>query len=41
MKSIGGLRRTRFEGIARTRLAAYFVGAAYDLLRMARLLPAA
>jgi transposase len=39
MKSIGGLRRTRFRGLARTRLAAYFVGAAYNLLRMAKLSP--
>ena len=39
MKTVGGLRRTRFRGLARTRLAAYFVGAAYNLLRMAKLLP--
>jgi transposase len=38
MKTIGGLRRTRFRGTERTQLAAYFVGAAYNLLRMARLL---
>ena len=37
MKSIGGLRRTRFVGIAKTHLAAYLVGAAYNLLRLARL----
>ena len=40
MKVVGGFRRTRFRGLARTQLAAYFVGAAYNLLRMARLLPA-
>jgi transposase len=40
MKSIGGFRRTRFRGKDRTQLAAYFVGAAYNLLRMARLLAA-
>ena len=38
MKTIGGFRRTRFRGTERTQLAAYFVGAAYNLLRMARLL---
>ena len=40
MKSIGGLRRTRFVGIAKTQLAAYLVGAAYNLMRLARLGPA-
>lgn len=37
MKTIGGLRKTRFIGQARTQLAAYLVGAAYNLLRMARM----
>lgn len=37
MKSVGGLRRTRFIGQARTQLAAYLVGAAYNLLRMSNL----
>lgn len=37
MKTIGGFRRTRFRGTERTQLAAYLVGAAYHLLRMARL----
>jgi IS5 family transposase len=36
-KTIGGFRRTRFRGIARTQQAGYFVGAAYNLLRMANL----
>lgn len=40
MKTVGGLRKTRFVGIAKTQLAAYLVGAAYNLLRMARLQPA-
>lgn len=40
-KTVGGFRRTRFRGLARTTLAAYFVGAAYNLLRMSRLMPAA
>jgi len=36
IKTVGGLRKTRFIGIAKTQLAAYLVGAAYNLLRMAR-----
>ena len=39
MKTVGGLRKSRFVGIAKTQLAAYLVGAAYNLLRMARLQP--
>jgi transposase len=38
MKTIGGFRRTRYKGIARTQLAGYMVGAAYNLLRMAKLM---
>lgn len=38
VKSIGGLRRTRYKGRQRTQLAAHLVGAAYNLLRMAKLL---
>lgn len=38
MKTIGGFRKTRFKGIHRTQLAAWFVGAAYNLLRMAKIL---
>ena len=40
MKTIGGFRKTRFRGLQRTQLAAYFVGAAYNLLRMTKLLAA-
>lgn len=39
MKTVGGFRRTRFKGRAKTQLAAWFVGAAYNLLRMAKLMP--
>lgn len=39
MKAVGGFRKSRFVGIAKTQLAAYMVGAAYNLLRMARLQP--
>jgi len=37
-KTVAGFRRTRFRGSARTQLAAYFVGAAYNLMRIAKLL---
>lgn len=36
-KTVGGFRRTRFRGVARTQQAGYFVGAAYNLLRIANL----
>jgi transposase len=39
MKTVGGLRKSRFVGIVKTQFAAYMVGAAYNLLRMARLQP--
>ena len=37
MKTVGGFRRTRFRGLARTQLAGYLVASAYNLVRMARL----
>jgi len=37
MKTIGGLRKSRFIGRAKTQLSAYLVGAAYNLLRMTNL----
>jgi transposase len=40
-KTVANFRRTRFKGRERTSLASYFVGAAYNLLRMGRLLEAA
>ena len=40
MKTVGGFRRTRFRGVARTQLYAHVVAAAYNLLRMTKLLPA-
>ena len=40
IKTIGGLRRTRFRGKERTQLAATMVAAAYNLLRMSKLLTA-
>ena len=36
-KTVGGFRKTRYRGTARTQLAAWWVGAAYNLVRMARL----
>jgi integrase len=37
IKTVGGLRRTRYQGIERTQAVAYFVAGTYNLLRMARL----
>jgi len=37
IKTVGGFRKTRFKGTERTQLAAWWVGAAYNLLRMAKL----
>ena len=39
MKTVGGFRRTRYRGSEKTQLAAWLVGVAYNLLRMAKLLP--
>jgi transposase len=38
-KTVGNFRRTRFKGRSLTQLAAYFVAAAYNMLRMTRLAP--
>jgi transposase len=38
MKTVGGLRRTRYRGLDRTGLAGYLVATAYNLVRMAKLL---
>ena len=40
MKTVACFRKTRFRGRLRTQLAAYFVGAAYNLIRMVKLMPA-
>src|SRR5918912_1366454 len=37
-KTVGGLRRTRYRGVARTGLAGYLVATAYNLARLSRLL---
>lgn len=38
IKAIGGLRRSRYRGRRRTQLAAHVTGAAYNLLRIAKLM---
>jgi transposase len=40
MKTVGGLRKSRYRGSRRTGLWAYFVATAYNLLRLAKLSPA-
>jgi transposase len=40
MKTVGGFRKTRYRGSARTGLWAYVTAAAYNLVRISRLLPA-
>ena len=40
IKTVGNFRRTRYRGVERTTFAAYLVGAAYNLLRIAKLCPA-
>ena len=39
-KTIACFRKTRFRGQARTQFAAHLVAAAYNLLRLSKLLPA-
>ena len=39
MKTVGGFRRTRYRGVARTRFAGYLIAAAYNLVRVAWLAP--
>jgi hypothetical protein len=39
IKTVAGLRKTRFRGLARVDLAFTFVAAAYNLVRLARLWP--
>jgi transposase len=40
-KTVGNFRKTRFRGLERTQLASYLVGAAYNLMRIGKLLTAA
>ena len=39
LKTVAGFRKSRFTGIQRTQLYAYFAASAYNLLRMSRLTP--
>lgn len=39
IKTVGNFRRTRYRGVERTSFAAYLVGAACNLLRIAKLCP--
>jgi IS5 family transposase len=41
MKTVGGLRQTHYRGRARVQMHAYLVAAAYNLIRIAKLSPAA
>ena len=40
IKTVANFRKTRFKGLERTQSASYLVGAAYNLMRMTRLLTA-
>ena len=39
-KTVGNFRRTRYKGVDRTQQAAFMVGAAFNLIRIANLRPA-
>ena len=39
MKTVGGFRKTRYRGKRKIHLSAWFVGVAYNLLRISELLP--
>jgi transposase len=41
MKTVGNFRKTRYVGVAANYIAALMIGAAYNLVRMSRLLPSA
>ncbi len=38
-KTVGGLRKTRFREVERTQEYVFMLGAAYNLLRMSKLVP--
>src|SRR5688572_8158328 len=38
-KTVGGLHKSRFIGLAKNRLNGFLVAASYNLVRLARLLP--
>jgi hypothetical protein len=39
-KTVGCFRKTRFRGLGRTQLAAHLIAAAYNLIRISKLMPA-
>ena len=39
MKTVGGFRRTHCQGVSRTRFAGCLVATAYNLVRLAGLVP--
>ena len=39
MKTVGNFRKTRYVGLGANEIAAYMIGAAYNLLRIAKLWP--
>ena len=39
MTTVGGFRKTRYVGLGKNQLAAHMIGAAYNLLCIAKLLP--
>jgi IS5 family transposase len=41
IKTVGGLRRSRYRGLERTQAWGYFVAGTYNLVRLARLEAAA
>jgi IS5 family transposase len=38
LKTVGNFRKTRYKGREKTQLAAYLTGAAYNLLRIAKIM---
>jgi hypothetical protein len=38
-KTVGNFRKSRFVGLAKNKLAGFMIGAAYNLVRLAKLLP--
>ncbi len=38
-KTVGGFRKTRYVGLGANQIAGYMIGAAYNLLRIAKLWP--
>jgi IS5 family transposase len=39
MKTVGTYRKTRYKGVEKNQMASYFLAAAFNLVRMAKLSP--